>query len=154
MLGGSPGLVERRLTIGSAWVRILEINTGGIFSINLWYVLLLEKSENKQKDAIGWEPWSSGYGRRLTFWRSWVRIPVPYTGWTFFPFIHCKTVFMFVWKRPKINEKEAGDWPIFRGKNQSNMYGMLPHMCCLIFGSLTKTQQLTTWANTAFISFN
>ena len=28
-------------------------------------------------------PWSSGYGRRLMFHRSWVRIPAPYTGWTF-----------------------------------------------------------------------
>ena len=103
---------------------------------------------------VGRDAWSSGYGRWLTFWRSWVRIPVLHTGWAFFTLICCKIVFMFVWKRPKINEKEAGDWPIFRGKNQSNMYGMLPHMCCLIFGSLTKTQQLTTWANTAFISFN
>ena len=30
------------------------------------------------------EPWSSGYERRLISWRSWVRIPGPYTGWTFF----------------------------------------------------------------------
>ena len=30
------------------------------------------------------EPWSSGYGKRLTFRRSWVRIPAPYIGWTFF----------------------------------------------------------------------
>ena len=33
---------------------------------------------------IGREPWSSGYGRRLMFRRLWVRIPVPYTRWTFF----------------------------------------------------------------------
>ena len=32
----------------------------------------------------GWEPWSSGYGKRLMFRRSWVQIPAPYTGWTFF----------------------------------------------------------------------
>ena len=56
----------------------------------------------------GWEPWSSDYGRRLTFWRLWVWIPVPYTGWTFFHINCCKIVLMFVWKRPKINEKEAG----------------------------------------------
>ena len=30
------------------------------------------------------EPWSSGYGKKLTFQRSWVRIQAPYTGWTFF----------------------------------------------------------------------
>ena len=28
------------------------------------------------------EPWSSGNGKRLVPWRSWVRIPAPYTGWT------------------------------------------------------------------------
>ena len=32
----------------------------------------------------GREPWSSGYGRRLTFQRLWVRIPALYTGWTLF----------------------------------------------------------------------
>ena len=32
---------------------------------------------------LGREPWSSGYGRRLSFWRSWVRISVLYTGWIF-----------------------------------------------------------------------
>ena len=36
------------------------------------------------KFALGQEPWSRGFGRRLMFQRSWVRIPAPYTGWTFF----------------------------------------------------------------------
>ena len=31
---------------------------------------------------LGKEPWFSGYGRRLMFQRSWVRIPAPDTGWT------------------------------------------------------------------------
>ena len=39
---------------------------------------------DKKNWKIGWEPWSSGYWKRLTFQRSWVRIPAPYTGWTFF----------------------------------------------------------------------
>ena len=38
------------------------------------------------KPVNGREPWSSGYGRRLVFWRSWVRIPAPWTVWTFFTF--------------------------------------------------------------------
>ena len=33
--------------------------------------------------------WSSGNGRRLVFQRSWVQIPVPYSGRTFFTFICC-----------------------------------------------------------------
>ena len=32
--------------------------------------------------VLGRAPWSSGYGRRLRFQRLWVRIPSPYTGWT------------------------------------------------------------------------
>ena len=32
-------------------------------------------------------------------------------GWTFFTLICCKIVVMFVGKRPKINEKEAGNGP-------------------------------------------
>ena len=39
---------------------------------------------------VGWEPWSSGYGRRLISRRLWVRIPAPYTGWTIFTYICCK----------------------------------------------------------------
>ena len=33
---------------------------------------------------VGWEPWSSGYERRLIFRRLWVQIPAPYTRWAFF----------------------------------------------------------------------
>ena len=35
------------------------------------------------KVLIRWEPWSSGYGRRLMFQRLWVQIPAPYNGFTF-----------------------------------------------------------------------
>ena len=61
-------------------------------------------------DYPGPEPWYSGYGRRLTFKRSWVRILAPYTGWTFghfFTLICCKICIVCL-KRPKISEKEAG----------------------------------------------
>ena len=51
-------------------------------------------------------------GKRLTFQRSWVRFPAPYTGWTFFTFICCKNCKLCL-KRPKINEKEAGIGPFF-----------------------------------------
>ena len=44
------------------------------------------------------------------FQRSWVRIPAPYTGWTFFTY--CKNCNVCL-KRPKINEKEAGVGPLF-----------------------------------------
>ena len=62
---------------------------------------------------LGWEPWSSGYGRRLTLQRSWVQIPVPDTGWTwhFFTFNCCKTCIVCL-KRPKINKKEVVVGPL------------------------------------------
>ena len=36
---------------------------------------------------------------------------------------------------------------------QSNMYGKLPCMCSILNFGFAQTQQLTTWADTAFISF-
>ena len=42
---------------------------------------------------FGLEPWSSGYGRRLVFWRLWVQIPAPDIWWNFFH--------IFVWKDEK-----------------------------------------------------
>ena len=64
---------------------------------------------------VGWEPWSSGYGRWLMFQRSWVQIPAPYTGWTwhFSALIRCQNVIVCL-KRSKINEKEAGVGPFLQ----------------------------------------
>ena len=62
------------------------------------------------KTIFNWrEPWSSGYGRRLMSWRSWVWIPAPYTGWTFSTLTCYKIVLLFVRKRPKRKKEEAGD---------------------------------------------
>ena len=53
----------------------------------------------------GREPWSSGNGKRLTFQRSWVWIPAPFTGWTFFQHIFVvrivKMFFFFSVKKSK-----------------------------------------------------
>ena len=59
---------------------------------------------------FGRKPRSSGYGRRLTSKRSWVRIHVLDTGWTFFTYIVVKKL-MFVSKDRKLTIKEAGDGP-------------------------------------------
>ena len=56
------------------------------------------------------------------FDRLWVRIPEPYTGWTFFTLICCKNYIVCL-KRPKINVKEAGVGPIFLKKH--NCIGFL-----------------------------
>ena len=58
------------------------------------------------------EPWSSGYGKRLMFLMSWVRIPAPYTGWTFFHIIFCKICNDVFLKRPIINKKRGRGLPI------------------------------------------
>ena len=57
---------------------------------------------NMQRTTIGpygWEPWSSGYGKRFMFWRSWVRVPAPYT-------LSFSNIIMF--QKTKINVKGAG----------------------------------------------
>ena len=60
---------------------------------------------------FGLEPWFSGYGWRLMFWRSWVRIPSPYTRWTFF----VVTIVLFVKK--DVNKLKRGrKLPIFLKK--------------------------------------
>ena len=55
------------------------------------------------------EPWSSAYGKRLTFRRLLVRIVAPYTGWTFFTYI-CSKICNVYLKRPKINKKRPGHY--------------------------------------------
>ena len=61
---------------------------------------------------IGWEPWSSGYGRRLIFQRSWVWIPALYTGWTFSLLFVIKIV-MFLWKDEN-KRKRGWDGPFLK----------------------------------------
>ena len=53
------------------------------------------------------EPWSSGYGRRLMFQKSWFRIQAPYTEWTFSHLFVPKIV-MFVWKDENKRKKMPG----------------------------------------------
>ena len=75
--------------------------------------------------VFGREPWSSGYGRRHTFQRLWVRIPAPDTDRLdiFSHWFVVKNV-LFVYKRPKINEKEAGNGP-FKKKYLSIFWSLL-----------------------------
>ena len=81
-------------------------------------------NNSNNKNYLGREPWSSGYERRLTFQRSWVRIPARYTGWTwnFFTLICCKNCIDVCLKRPKINEKEAGVGPFFKKQQELPSY--------------------------------
>ena len=65
---------------------------------------------------IGWiktfvKYWSSGFGRRVMFQRSRVRIPVPYTRWTLITFICCKNCNFCLKDNNK--RKRGRGWPIF-----------------------------------------
>ena len=60
---------------------------------------------------LGQEAWSSGYGRRLVFWGSWVRI---LAQWPFFTYICCKNCNAVCLKRLKINNKRGRGWPIIK----------------------------------------
>ena len=70
-------------------------------------------------------PWSSGYERRLVFWRSWVRISASFTGWNSSHWLVVKFVTFTYLERPKINEEEAGDGP-FKMVQYEDKYGRLP----------------------------
>ena len=65
---------------------------GTLWKCYSFYWLGLSLSLHFKLTQITIKPWSSGYGRRLTFWRSWVRIPAPYTEWTFFTYFCCKNL--------------------------------------------------------------
>ena len=75
------------------------------------------QSGGSKKPLLGREPWSSGYARRLTCQRSWVRIPALDSGWTWHFYTFVAKIVLFVWKKPKINEKEARDGPFFKKKH-------------------------------------
>ena len=60
------------------------------------------------------------------FRRSWVRIPAPYTGWTFFTYNCCKNCNVCL-KRPKINEREAGVGPFLKRLYLCRMVAMTRH---------------------------
>ena len=51
----------------------------GEFFRKKFYSIMVSKEMIDRRDA-----WSCVYGRRLMFWRSWVRIPALYNGCTFF----------------------------------------------------------------------
>ena len=71
--------VDRIFAFKSKNEEIEFLSIGDIFAKNM----LLNFAELKNI-KVGREPWSSSYGKRLMFQRSWVRIPAPYTEWTFF----------------------------------------------------------------------
>ena len=73
------------------------------FMIHLWRLKHVSR-QDENKDWSNWQKaWSCGYGRRLTFWRSWVRFPAPLLDGHFFTLICCKNCNDVCLKRQKIN---------------------------------------------------
>ena len=98
-----------------------------------------------------WEPWSSGYDRRLVFKRSWVCIPAPNTGCTFFTLI-CYQNCSICLKRPKINKKwpgmahiiKTGQGLICFSQFRSTFANSYPNEICHLYCICTKTSQIKT----------
>ena len=74
--------------------------------------MLYVQHQMENKIIEGREPVSSGYGWRLMFWRSWVRIPALYTGWKFFNIYLLPNLECLFEKTKK--QKEAMDGPFFK----------------------------------------
>ena len=85
----------------------------------LFTIIFVDKTKEKKRGREWVQPWSRGYGWRLAFTRLSVQIPAP--DWQF---SHCIVVKigMFVWKRPKVNEKEASNHSI---KNIATVYDII-----------------------------
>ena len=72
---------------GGTKMLLYNMGQSSISSLRKDHQISGSKSSFKPKCHPRAEAWSSGYGRRLVFKRSWVQIPVPHTGWTFFTYI-------------------------------------------------------------------
>ena len=81
-----------------------------LFTSNLFLKDQNTPKIEQHKNVSGREPWSSGFGRRIKFWRLWVRIPSPYTGYTFITkrgrgWHHLKYQHIFNWETERLKEK-------------------------------------------------
>ena len=98
--------------------------------------------------------WSSGYGRRLMFWWSWVWIPAPYTGWTFFTLICCKDC-KFVCRKDEKNKKRGRGMAHF-GPIRHSLKSFVAHWSQESFPRLKKMRprpsNYIAWGTTSVLS--
>ena len=93
-LQNDPGTPSdlRKLYIISVYIIVINIfGLPNTVVSQLWAVIrdlyspwVLPYTQQQVSKKLGREPWSSGYGRRLVFQRSCVRIPALFTRWTYF----------------------------------------------------------------------
>ena len=148
------------LTLWSVVSKVWSWSYKQNLSVNLFYahfraILLVEILEqpirmlkNQLSIILCWknlyriEPWSSGYGRQLMFERSWVWIPVPYTGWTWhFSRWFVVKISIVCLKRPKINKKGLGCPNLYKEKPNKNKTDTSPLVCSnrILIDRLTDT---------------
>ena len=78
------GLLRKRKITVTSLCLISDSPNGILGSYGACLVEEDEQHDMTNKWRFGRGPWSSSYGRRLMFWRSWVQIPAPFTGCSFF----------------------------------------------------------------------
>ena len=126
-----PKLGRRRRIRNSGFFVLAFQDTGGSFQRHFVSQVLISHKRlstsvicsQKHKDT-GREPWSSGNGRRLMFERSWVRIPAPFTWWTFFTFIWCTNCIVSL-KKTENKRKRGRVILIFLKTNERQCWPML-----------------------------
>ena len=86
---------------------------------------------------------------------SWIRIPAPFSGWTFLSIIRCKNCNVCL-KRPKINKKEAAVGPFFfkknDGRNLDSPIGKYKNYCDVINVNITFSVYLATLHSSILIA--
>ena len=77
-----------------------------------YFNLNLNFDEKKTKNKLNNKPWSSSYGRRLVFRRSWVQNPSTLYWMDIFSHVFFVKIVMFIWGRGW-PIKKSPDWSIF-----------------------------------------
>ena len=75
--------MEDKLKLKISWVWTFKSYPSIYIKMSSSTLEIIIERYNKELFYIALESLSSGYVRRFKFWRSWVQIPAPFTGWTF-----------------------------------------------------------------------
>ena len=97
------------------WTYIIFISFMGNIGLNIIFLLLniiIFKQILVCKQVCFEAGALVGYGRRIVFRRSWVRIPAPFTGWIFFTYQKLQCLF----ENTKINKKRPGLAHFYKNK--------------------------------------
>ena len=82
---------EPKFSLAFVIMTFIETKWRNLFSWAIPYSFLINSWQTKMFPT-------TCYGRRLMIQWSWVRIPAPYTGWTFFTYLFVLKFVMCVWK--------------------------------------------------------